>query len=113
MKALQAICIAGAIAVTGVILHVGGETPDGTVPDTVRQAAASDETPATLAAALSEAPAGPTAPGANPGSVPGAAFGPSLMARADIGGDSFEARWASFGHHDAPQPGPAARDASN
>src|SRR5262245_35469921 len=114
MKALQIICIAGAITVTGVILHVGGETPDATVPDTVGQAAASDETPAALAAALSEIPAGPTtAPGASPGSVPRAAYVPSLMARADIGGDSFEARWASFGRPDAAQPVPAARDASN
>jgi hypothetical protein len=116
MKALQATCISGAITFTAMILQVGGKTPDATVPDTMREAAVSAKTldaPA-LSAVMPEAPArAGTALGAEPGEVPGPVYGPSLIARADIGGDSFETRWADLGHPDAAQPVPATRDASN
>ena len=96
MKALQAACIVGAITFTGMIHQVGGNTPDATVPDTMPEAAVSAETPGApaLSAAVPEASAGSgTALGAEPGSVPGAVSGPSLMAKADIGDDSIETKW--------------------
>jgi Transglycosylase SLT domain len=77
MNALQATCIVGAIAFTGMIHQVGGNTPGATVPD----AAVSAETPGAPAhsAAVPEASAGPgTALGAELGSVPGAVSGPAL-----------------------------------
>ena len=61
MKALQATCIVGAIAFTGMIHQVGGNTPGVTVPDAMPQAAVSAETPGApaLSAAVPEASAGP------------------------------------------------------
>src|SRR5467141_2876476 len=88
MKALQATCIVGAITFTGMIHQVGGNTPSATVPE----AAASAETPGgpALSAAVPEASA--------------AGSGPPLMAQAEIGDDSFEAKWMALGHHDSAQP---------
>jgi len=63
MKALQAVCILGAITFTGVIQQVGGTTPGATMPDATPAAAASAET----------------------------ASKPLLMAQAKIGGDSIAA----------------------
>jgi hypothetical protein len=114
MKALQAICIVGAIAFTWMIYQVGGNTPGATVPDAMPEAAVSAETPGApaLSAAVPEASAGPgAAPGAELGSVPGAVSGPSLMPQAEIGDDSFEAKWMDLGHHDAAQPMPTTHDA--
>src|SRR5882757_2454152 len=92
MKALQATCIVGAITFT-MIHQVGGNTPGATVP---------------------EASAGPgTALEAELGSVPGAVPGPSLMAQAEIGDDSIETKSVDLGHHDAAQPVPTTRDASD
>jgi Transglycosylase SLT domain len=113
MKALQAACIVGAITFTGIIHQVGGNTPGATVPDAMSEAAVSAETPGapTLSAAVSEASAGPeTALGAELGSV---VSGPSLMAKAEIGADSIETKSVDLGHHDAAQPVPTTRDASD
>ena len=116
MKALQATCIVGAITFTGIIHQVGGNTPGATVPNAMPEAAVSAETPGapTLSAAVPEASAGPgTALGAELGSVPGVVSEPSLMAQAEIGGDSIETKSVDLGHHDAAQPVPTTRDASN
>src|SRR6267154_240376 len=110
MKALPATCIVGAITFTGMIHQVGGNTPGATV----QEAAVSAETPGApaLPAAVPEASAG-TALGAELGSVPGAVPGPSLMAQAEIGDDSVETKSVDLGHHDAAQPVPTTRDASD
>jgi hypothetical protein len=116
MKALQATCIVGAITFTGIIHQVGGKTPGATVPDAMSEAAVSAETPGapTLSAAVPEASAGPgTALGAELGSVARAVSGPSLMAKAEIGADSIETKSVDLGHHDAAQPVPTTRDASD
>jgi hypothetical protein len=116
MKALQATCIVGAIVVTGMIHQLGGNKPGATVPDAMPEAAVSAETPGApaLSAAVPEASAGPgTALGAELGSVPGAVSGPSLMAKAEIGDDSIETGSVDLGHHDAAQPVPTTRDASD
>jgi hypothetical protein len=116
MKALQATCIVGAITFTGMIHQVGGNTPGTTVPDAMPEAAVSAETPGVpaLSAAVPKASAGPgTALGAELGSVPGAVSGPSLMAQAEIGDDSIETKSVDLGHHDAAQPVPTTRDASD
>ena len=116
MKALQATCIVGAITFTGMIHQVGGNTPGATVPDAMPEAAVSAETPGSpaLPAAVPEASAGPgTALGAEIGSVPGAVSGPSLMTKAGIADDSIETKSVDLGHHDAAQPVPTTRDASD
>jgi hypothetical protein len=85
--------IVGAITFTGMIHLAGGNTPGATVPD------ASAETPGApaLSAALPKAFA--------------AGSRPPLLAQAEIGGDSFEAKWMALGHHDSAQPTPKTRDA--
>src|SRR5690242_21942486 len=101
MKAWQATCIVGAIAFTGLIHQVGGNTPGATVPDAMPEAAVSAETPGApaLSAAMLEASARPgTALGAELGSVPGAVSGPSLMAQAEIRGDSIVPQSVAVGH---------------
>src|SRR3981081_1075204 len=116
MKALQAACIVGAITFTGMIHQVGGNKPSATVPDAMPEAAVSAETPGApaLSAAVPKASAGPgTALGAELGSVPGAVSGSSLMAKAEIGDDSIETKSVDLGHHDAAQPVPTTRDASD
>jgi hypothetical protein len=116
MKALQATCIVGAITFTGMIHQVGGNTLGATVPDAMPEAAVSAETPGApaLSAAVPEASSGPgTALGAELGSVPGAVSGPSLMAQAEIGDVSIETKSVDLGHHDAAQPVPTTRDASD
>jgi hypothetical protein len=100
MKALQATCIVGAITLTGMIPQVGGNTPGATVPDAMPETAVVNaETPGAhaRAAAVPEAAA--------------AGSGPSLMD--EIGDDTFEAKWMALGHHDAAQPMPITRDASD
>jgi Transglycosylase SLT domain len=121
MKALLAAGLVGAIAFTGMIHQVGGNTPGATVPDAMPQAAVSAEPPGAPApsAALPEASAGPrTALGAELGSVTGAVSAPSVMAKADIGDDSIETKSVDLGsgdpgHHDAAPPVPATPDASD
>ena len=116
MKALQATCIVGAITLTGVIHQFGGNAPRATVPDAMPEAAVSAETPGAPApsAAVPEATAGPgTVLGAELGSTPGAVSRPSLMAKAEIGDNSIEAKSVDLGHHDAAQPLPTTRDASD
>src|SRR5215813_11980095 len=112
MKALQVTCIVGAITFTGIIHQVGGNTPGATVPDAMPEAAETSGAP--MLSAVPEAPAGPgTALVAELGSVPGAVSGPSLMAKAEIGADSIETKSVDLGHHDAAQPVPTTRDASD
>src|SRR5262249_16418451 len=116
MKALQATCIVGAITFTGMILQGAGNTPVATVPAAMPEAAGGAETAAApaLSDAVPEASAGPgTALGAELGPVPGAVSGPSLMAKAEIGGDSIETKSIDVGHHDAAQPVPTTRGASD
>jgi hypothetical protein len=107
MRALQAICIVGAITFTGVI-HQVAHTPSVTVPDAMREAEVSAETLASpaLSAAVPEAPAGPE-------TVPAVASGPLVTAQAEIGDDPDETKSVDLGLHDAPRPVPATRDASN
>jgi len=114
MKALQATCIVGAITFAG-IHQVGANKPGATVPDPMPEAAVSAETPGAraLSAAVPGASAGPgTALGAELGSVPGPVSGPSLRAKAEIGDDSIETK-SVYPHHDAAQPVPTTRDASD
>jgi len=116
MKALQAICIVGAITFTGMIHQVGGSPPGASVPNAMPEAAVSAETPGApaLSVAVPETSAGPgTVRGAELGSVPGAGSGPSLMAPAKIGEDSIETKSADLGHHDVAQPEPTTSNASN
>ena len=96
---MQATCIVGAITFMGMIHLVGGSSPGATVPDAMPEAAVSAEKlgAAALSAALPEASA--------------AGSGPSLMDPAEIGDDSFEAKWVALGHHDAAQPMPTTNDA--
>jgi hypothetical protein len=121
MKALQATCIVGAITFIG-IDQVGPNMPGVTVPDAMPEAAVSAETPGApaLCAAVPEASAGPgTALGVELGSVPRPVSGPSLTAKAEIGDDSIETKSVGLGdcyfypHHDAAQPVPTTRDASD
>src|ERR1700730_7871912 len=107
MKALQAICIVGAITFAAMIHQVGGNKPGATVPDAMPQAAVSAETPGApaLSAAVPEASAGAgtslgTALGAELGSVPAAVSGPPSMAKAEIGDDAIETKSVDLGHHD-------------
>src|SRR5262252_6564875 len=106
MKALQATCIVGAITFTAIIHQVGGNTSGATVPDAMPEAAVSAETPCapTLSAAVPEASAGP-------GTALGAELGSG--AKAEIGADSIETKSVDLGHHDAAQPVPTTRDASD
>jgi hypothetical protein len=121
MKALQATCIVGAITLIG-IDQVGPNMPGVTVPDAMPEAAVSAETPGApaLCATVPEAPAGPgTALGVELGSVPRPVSRPSLTAKAEIGDDSMETESEGLGdcylypHHDAAQPVPKTRDASD
>ena len=110
MKLLQATGIAGAIAFAGIIHQVAATPPGAAMPGAMPEAAVSDETPGApeLSAAVPEEPARPaTAVGAEPGSMPVAISGPSQS------GDSIETRSADFGHHDAAQPVPTTRHASD
>jgi hypothetical protein len=113
MNALQATCIVGAITFAGMIHQVGGNTPGATV---ISDAAVSAETPGApaLSAAMPEAPARPgRALGAEPGEGPEVGSGPSLMAQAEIGGNSIGTKSADLGHHGAAQPVSTTRDASD
>jgi hypothetical protein len=112
MKALQATCIVGAIAFTGMIHQFVGNAPRATVSDAMREGAVSAETPGApgLSAAVPEASAGP---GTVLASVPRAVSRPALMAKAEISDDSIEAKSADLGHHDATQSVPTTRDASD
>jgi hypothetical protein len=100
----------------GTALGVGGNTPGATMPDAMPEAPVRAKTLAApaLSAAVSEASAEPeTALGAELGSVAGAISGPSLMAKAEIGGDSIEIISVNVGHHDAAQPAPTTRGTSD
>jgi hypothetical protein len=106
MRALQAICIVGVITFAGMIYQVA-HTPGVAVPDAVQEAVASAETPASpaLSAAVPEVPVGL-------GTMPEAVSGPSVIAEAEIGDDPNETKSVDLGH-DAAQPVPATRDASD
>jgi Transglycosylase SLT domain len=103
MKVLQATCIVGAIIFTGVH-QVGAIQLGATAHCRFRHCVRTPHAPA-HSAAVPKTSAGPgTALGAGLGSVPGPVSGPSLIAKADIGADL---------HHDAAQPVPTTRDASD
>ena len=112
MKALQAICIVGAITFTGMAHQVGAKKPGATVPE----AAVSAETPGApaLSAALTEAFAGHgTAGGAKLGSVPGTASRPSLIAQVKIDDGSIATKSVDLSHDDAAQAVPTTPNASS
>jgi hypothetical protein len=127
MKALQAVCIVGAITFTGMIhqvaytpevAHTPGVTAPDAMPDAMPEATASAEMPAwpALAAAVPEASAEVAiAPEAEPGSVTGTVSAPSLTAQPEISDDRNETKLAGtkladLGQQDAVRP--ATRDAS-
>jgi hypothetical protein len=121
MKVLQAACIVGAIAFTGMAHQIDGNTLGATRPDSMPQPAVSTETlgaPA-LSAAVPEASAGSlAAPEAELVLTTGAISAPSVVAKADIGDDSIETKSVDLGnvdlgHHDAAQPAPTTRGASS
>src|SRR6185437_11568344 len=95
MNALQAVCTVGAMAFAGMIDPVGGNTSRAAELGTALRAAL----PTVL----------PTARGAALGPVPGAASGPSLIAKADIADDSIATSSLGLAHHDAAQPVPTTR----
>jgi hypothetical protein len=107
MRALQAICIVGAITFTGMIYRVS-HTPGVIVPDAMQEAVVSAETPASPAfsAAVPEAPVGP-------GTVPAAVSGSSVIAEAEIGDGPNETKLVDLARHDAAQPALATRDVSD
>jgi hypothetical protein len=122
MKTLWATCIVGAIAFTGMIYLVGGNTPGATVPEptapeaavpeaAVPEAAVSAETPdaPALSAAVPEAPA---EPGNALGSVSATVSRPPLMVPAEIGDRPIETKPVDLGHLAVAQPAPTTRDAS-
>src|SRR5579871_1872046 len=92
MKGLQAACTVGALIVTGMVLRAGGNTPDAIVRGMMPESAISTQTPGAPAlpvvvpAAFTDSEA---ARGAELGSVPGGVYGPTLLARAEIGEDSI------------------------
>ncbi|MCP4617600.1 MAG: transglycosylase [Bradyrhizobium sp.] len=110
MKALQAACIVGAIALAGIIYLVVGNGPVATVPDTMPEAAVNAETPAPSAAVPEAYAATATALVAEPGSVTAAVSGP-LMARAEIGDYSTAPKLAAVSHQDDVQLVPTTRGA--
>jgi hypothetical protein len=111
MKALHATCVVGAMAFTGLFHQVGGNTPGAAVHDSVPEAAMSAGT--TDAPAASAAVPKPAAPAAELGSAPEAASGLPVVAKAEIPDDSTETKSADLDPHDAVQPVPTTRDASN
>ena len=116
MRALQATCIVGAIAFTGMIHQVGRNTPGAKVPDAIPEAVVSAETPGAppSSAAVPEASPGPgTTLAAELGSVPAVVSGPLLMAKAEIGDAAIETKSVDLGHHDAAQTMPTTRGASD
>jgi Transglycosylase SLT domain len=101
MKALQAICVVGAVTFTGMIYLIGGNTPSATVPEPA-VSAETHEAPA-LSAAVPEASGGAL------GSVPATVSRLPLMVPAEIGDGPIETK---PGQLDAAQPAPTTRDAS-
>lgn len=108
MKAWQTSCIVGAVALMGFYL-ASGNTPVGTLPDALPEAAAHVVAPelyaeasAKLAAALQAASASVTSADSEP-----------LTARAEIADDSSGPKLASLGDQDIARPPPAAPDASS
>jgi hypothetical protein len=106
MKALQAICIVGAITFAGMI-HQVAHASSVTGPDAMQKAELSAETPASpaLSAAVPEAPAGLE-------TVPPVASGPLMTAQAKIGDDPDKTNSVDLSQIDAARL-PATRDASN
>jgi hypothetical protein len=105
MRALQGICIVGAITFTGMMVAY---TPSVAGPDTMQKAEVSAETPTSpaLSAAVPEATAGPE-------TAPPVASGPLVTAKAEIGDDPDETKSVDLGQHDAAPPVPATRDVPN
>jgi hypothetical protein len=108
MKAFQATCIVGLIAVTG-FYRAAGNSPVATLPDAMPEAAANAVTPelyaealARLAAALRAAPSSVTSADSRP-----------LMAAAEITDTPTGPKLASLDPQDIAPSLPAARDASD
>ncbi len=108
MKALQTTCIVGLIA-SMVLYLAGGNTPVGTMPDVLPEAAAN----ASAAALYAEASAKlAIALRAESGSVTSAGLRP-LMAAAEITDYPTGPKLASLDPQDIAHPSPTARDASD
>ncbi|WP_245323937.1 transglycosylase [Bradyrhizobium stylosanthis] len=104
MKALQAACIVGVIAFTGMLHEAGASTPGAGVPGAAGAVSAETSGAPSSSAAISEIPAGP---GSQPGATPGAASGPSVMAQAKIDDDAVATTSEALEHRDTAQPVPA------
>jgi hypothetical protein len=102
MKVLQATCIVGAVLFTGA-LQVGASQPGANAHCRSRHCVRTHHAPARSAAVPKASAGHGTALGAKLGSVPGPISGPSLIAKAETGD----------AHHDAAQPVPTPRDASD
>jgi Transglycosylase SLT domain len=113
MKALQATCIVAAVIFTGV-LQVGASQPGATAHCRFRHCVRTPGARA-LSAAVPKASAGRgTALGAGLGSAPGPVSGPPSRTKAEIGQDAVETHALhDAAHHDAAQPVPTTRDASD
>jgi Transglycosylase SLT domain len=108
MNAWQATCILGALAFTGMIHQVGGNTPLATV------AAVSAETPAAPTLSVPEAsPRAGTALGAELGSAPAAVSAPSMVAKAEVGDAFIETKSVNLGRPDGAQTAPTTPGASD
>jgi Transglycosylase SLT domain len=103
MKVLQATCIVGAIIFVGIV-QVGANQPGANAHCRFRHCGRTPHVPV-RSAAVPKASAGPgSVHRAGLGSPPGPISGPPLVAKAEIGVDA---------HHDAAQPMPTTRDASD
>jgi Transglycosylase SLT domain len=113
MKALQAACIVGALTFTTItftaILQVGATQLGANAHCRIRHCVRTPHASAHFAVVPKASVGHGTALGAKLGSVPGAVSGPSSMAKAVVGQDAIE----TYPHHDAAQPVPTARDASD
>jgi len=108
MKALQAACIVGVIAFTGMLHEAGGSTPGASVPGATRAVSAGTSGGPSSSAALSAISAGlESPPGATRGSASGEASGLSLMAQARIDGDSSATKSEALDRRETAQPVPA------
>jgi hypothetical protein len=107
MKALQATCIVGAMAFTGMIYLAGGNTPGATVPEAAVGAKAPDA-PALSAAA----PEISAEPASGPGSVHAKVSRPQVVVPTGIGDGPVDTKPVDSGRLAAAQPAPTTRDAS-
>ena len=107
---MQATCVVGAIALTGIYLAAGNR-PVATVPDAMPKTAVNAVMPLLSAAVPEQGSAGAETVLAGPGLVTGSVSG-SLMARAEIADYAIGPKLAALSYHDVAQPAPAPRGAS-